>query len=271
MTEENISFLSNDGFKLEGTLHKSQQTQYAVLFVHGITVDREEDGFYTEFSKKLDSINVTSFRFDLRAHGKSEGKFSEVTLIGVINDIDSAYRVLKKNISENIPIIIIAASFGAGLSANWVAKNSNYVKSLILLNPLLDYGKRMLFDKPQYWKNESLTAKAINELKENHFLPHGDFQIGRSLLNELFYIRPYQTMQKINIPVLTIHGDEDSMVPYDIAKHYALVNAESDFVTIPGADHGFVHPDDEDYTHPETISNREIVFNKVIEWIKKIK
>ena len=57
MSESLINFQSKDGLQLEGTLRITKDsTKVAILFVHGITVDREEDGFYTQFAKKMDDV-----------------------------------------------------------------------------------------------------------------------------------------------------------------------------------------------------------------------
>jgi len=53
MSESLINFKSTDEFVLKGTLRITKgPTKFVILFVHGITVDREEDGFYTQFAKK---------------------------------------------------------------------------------------------------------------------------------------------------------------------------------------------------------------------------
>lgn len=188
MSESSISFHSADGFLLEGTLRNPEtEIKHVVLLVHGITVTREEDGFYTEFARRLDKLSATSLRFDLRCHGSSEGKYEELTLFGVINDIDSAVKEIRKKIPSEIPLTIIAASFGGGLSAYWASEHIDKIHSLVLLNPLLDYGRRMLFPKP-FWNNGKLSPEGIETLKKQGWLPHGDFKMGRELINELLYI-----------------------------------------------------------------------------------
>jgi uncharacterized protein len=267
MKEIPITFHSMDGFRLEGTLGLPDGSiKYAVLLVHGITVDREEDGFYTEFSRRLDSIDAATFRFDLRCHGSSEGTYEQLTLAGVVNDINSAVQEIRKQISSSIPLSIIAASFGAGLSVYWASEYANEINTLVLLNPLLDYGKRMLFAKP-FWDKNRLTDEGAETLEKQGWLPHGEFRMGRALINELLYIKPYEKMSKLELPILTIHGDKDSMVPFDIAQKYATPNNKCSFLPIEGADHGFTHPDDEDFTHPATIQFRNKVFQKVLSWI----
>jgi fermentation-respiration switch protein FrsA (DUF1100 family) len=137
------------------------------------------------------------------------------------------------------------------------------------MNPLLNYKKRLLEEK-SYWKNDGLTYEGIKQLNKNGYLPHGEvFRMGRPLINELFHIRPYEIMKKIIRPTLTIHGTNDTMVPYDIAKEFYKVNELCDFVSIKGADHGFTAPGDEEYTDPQTVKWQAFAIEKAVEWIHK--
>ena len=273
--EEAVEFRSVDGTELRGTLRAASQPRAGVLFVHGITVDREEDGFYKTFADRLDAVGATSLRFDLRGHGKSGGSYEGATLTGVINDIGCAHGLLASRLPRSAPTFIIAASFGGGLSVCWAAAapsgpaargNGAPLKGLVLLNPLFDYGKRMLFDKP-YWDGGGLTADGLGRLSERGWLDHGEFRIGPAMLNELFYVRPQDRVEDLGVPLLTVHGDADSMVPHDTSRRCTDRARDSEFVTISGADHGFVHPDDEDYTHPDTLRFRDAVFDKVLSWM----
>lgn len=269
MKECPVTFYSMDGFRLEGTLElPDRPIRCAVLLVHGITVTREEDGFYTELAKRLNGIDAATFRFDLRAHGSSEGTYDQLTLSGVINDINSAVQEIRNHIHQSIPLHIIATSFGGGLSVYWASEHMDEINTLVLLNPLLNYGKRMLFAK-EFWNKDRLTKEGAETLAKQGWLPHGNFRMGRALINELLYIKPYEKMIRLGIPILTIHGDKDSMVPFDIAKKYAIPNNQCLFIPVKGADHGFTHPDDEDFTHSDTIRFRNFVFEKVLNWINE--
>lgn len=267
MSESLINFKSTDGLALNGTLRITKdQTKFAILFVHGITVDREEDGFYTQFAKKMDSISATSLRFDLRSHGTSQGKYEELSLEGVINDIDSAVNELRKHVSTHTPLIIIAASFSGGLSSFWASENSNKIQSLILLNPVLDYSGHMLFSK-WFWENDKISAKGNELLKTQGWLPHREFRMGSKLIDELSHSQSFEKMECPSIPILIVHGNKDSVVSFEIAQKYSDSNINSTFEIIDGADHGFTSPNDDDLSHPDTIHFRDIVFEKVFRWI----
>jgi len=263
-----INFRSKDGLVLEGTLRITKgPTKFVILFVHGITVDREEDGFYTEFAKKMDSISAISFRFDLRGHGVSQGKYEELTLAEVINDIDSAVNELQKHVPPHTPLIIIAASFSGGLASNWTFENSNKVHSLVLLNPLFNYSKHMLFSK-WFWVNEEISVKGNELLKTQGWLPHREFRMGPKLIDELSHLKSFEKIKYPSIPTLVVHGNKDSVVSFEIAQKYSDSNNNSTFEIINGADHGFTSPNDDSLSHPDTIHFRGIVFEKVINWIR---
>ncbi len=269
MSESLINFRSIDGLVLEGTLRIPKgSTKFAVLFVHGITVSREEDGFYTQFAKNMDRISAISLRFDLRGHGSSQGKYDVITLAKIIDDIDAAVTELRNHVPSNTPLILIAASFSGGLASNWAYENSNKVHSLILLNPLLNYGEHMLFSK-WFWVNEEISFKGNELLKTQGWLPHGEFRMGPKLIHELSYFKSFEKIKCPPIPILVVHGNKDSVVSFEIAQKFSDSNDNSTFEIIDGADHGFISVNDENLSHPDTIHFRDIVYEKVFKWINE--
>lgn len=266
---EILSFFSSDGLKLEGTVIKTRKTEVGmVVLVHGGGVDRDEDGFYITLAERLEEAGFSSFRFDWRAHGKSEGELEDMTLLSIVNDIRSAVNTALEQTKLG-QVHLVGTSFGGGLSAYYTAKFPKMVKSLVLMNPLLNYKKRLLEEK-SFWGQNSLTREGAQELSQQGYLPHGTvFRMGIPLINELFYIHPYLEMKNITVPTLTIHGSNDSMVPFDISEQYHKVRGHSEFIAIEGADHGFTESGDEDYTRPQTIEWQNFAIKKAVSWISK--
>src|SRR5437868_5337442 len=95
VTERHVEFPSLDGLRLVGTL-TSQETPgpSRVVLVHGGGVTREEGGFFTRLASGLALAGAVVFRFDLRAHGESEGTAEELTLSGAANDVRAATEFL---------------------------------------------------------------------------------------------------------------------------------------------------------------------------------
>jgi len=64
-----------------------------------------------------------------------------------------------------------------------------------------------------------------------------NFVLGRMLFEEMTIFRPYEEITKIKIPLIIIHGDKDTKVPYKDSKEY--INNPENLVTIINAEHGF--------------------------------
>lgn len=266
--EKKIHYKSLDGITLYGILAKPDSSINGyVLLIHGITVEKNEGGFYTDIAKELYKKGYTSLRFDFRAHGESEGKLEEMTIIGELVDlITSAQELYKYGASK---IGIIAASFGAGPAILYSITNKDKVGCMVLLNPVIDYVKTFL-DPIVPWAKASFNDEGYKHLYEKgYLLLDGVFKIGIKLAEEFKIVRPYKLMKQIPFPVLTIHGNKDSMVPFQIAKEHHKCNELSSFITISGADHGFIKPGDESLESKETKDYRSHVILKTVRWIEK--
>jgi pimeloyl-ACP methyl ester carboxylesterase len=166
----------------------------AAVLVHGGGVTRHEGGFFTRLAMGLAAKGIASLRFDFRAHGESEGRQEELTISGIVNDIRAAVDHLRE-LAGSQPVNLIGASFGGGISAFFASRYPRQIRGLVLLNPLLNYKKRFIDDKP-YWANDRIDEEAGRELTEHGFIAHSpSFKLGRALLNEVFYVQPHQVMK----------------------------------------------------------------------------
>ncbi|MCL0092469.1 hypothetical protein M1N92_02195 [Dehalococcoidia bacterium] len=166
-------------------------------------------------------------------------------------------------------ISIIATSFGAGPSIIYTAQNRDKVKCLVLLCPALDYDATFL-NPIVPWVKEFINEESLKHLDEKGYISLDDvFKLGAKLIEEFKIIRPYEFLKEIKCPILTIHGNKDTMAPYEISQKYGVPNDQSEFITIDGADHGFVAFGDETGEHKESKENKIFVINKIIDWIEK--
>jgi len=125
----------------------------------------------------------------------------------------------------------------------------------------------MLFSK-WFWVNEEISVKGNELLKTQGWLPHRKFRMGPKLIDELSHLKSFEKTKYSSIPTLVVHGNKDSVVSFEIAQKYSDLNKNSTFEIINGADHGFTSPNDDSQSHPDTIHFRDIVFEKVINWIR---
>ncbi len=105
--------------------------------------------------------------------------------------------------------------------------------------------------------------------KKGYLMLNGVFELGAKFIEEFKVIKPYEYLQEVKCPVLTIHGDKDTMVPYEISKKFGIPNEKSKFITLNGADHGFIAFSDETGKSEKSIRNKEFIIKKILEWIEK--
>jgi len=266
--EKKIYYRSLDGLNLCGILARpSIDIKGYVLLAHGITVDKDEGGFYTDIATELCKRGYASLRFDFRAHGESEGKQREMTVIGELVDVKASVKKLFEYSAKQIGIV--AASFGAGPVILYSTTNNDKVRCIVLLNPVIDYSKTFL-DPIVPWARDSFNEEGYKHLYDKgYLLLDRVFEIGIKLVEDFQFITPYTHMRQIKCPVLTIHGDKDSMVPFQVSKKYHKCNKRSSFITISEADHGFIKPGDELLESKETKEYRAYVIQETVSWIEK--
>jgi uncharacterized protein len=270
MNKENISFKSYDGTLLNGTLIKANNEKAALLFVHGITSSRDELGFHSDYAQFLSKNGITTMRFDYRFHGgKDDGntKLENLSLCGIVNDIDAAFSVLKNNVSDNIKsFFIVGTSFGGGLSAYWVDNtNKSEIKKVILNAPVLNYEDDVL-ERNGFVENGLLTEKAQSQLSKKGFVNSSDINFGRGLINELKYVNGINALKNLGSKVVIFHGDADEDVPLTSSKKYKSDATQLEI--IPKVGHGFGVEDDEDLDFPETKEIHKGIYKKALQIIE---
>ncbi|MFM1999177.1 MAG: hypothetical protein RL204_1124 [Bacteroidota bacterium] len=270
MLEKKVKFKSYDGYELDGTLIKASNEKGALLFVHGITSSRDELGFHSDYANYLSENGITTMRFDYRFHGgKHDGntKLENLSLCGIVNDIDAAFSELKNNVGNKIKsFFIVGTSFGGGLSAFWVDSNKKTeIKKVILNAPVLNYENDVL-ERNGLVANGSLSDKAQKQLKKKGFVNSSDIHFGRGLINELKYVNGINALRNLGNKVVIFHGKDDEDVPLSSSKKYKSTATQLEI--IPKVGHGFGVEDDEDLDFPETKEIHRGIYCKALQIIE---
>lgn len=262
------AFRACDGLRLVGTLVTPDVAlDRVVVLVHGGGVTREEGGFFTRLAAGLGEAGVASLRFDLRGHGESEGRQEDLTLSAVLNDIRAAIAYIR-GLTGAGSVSLLGISFAGGITGYFAAKCPGLLSRVVMLNPLLNYRKRFIDDKP-YWSDDQIDDGVGRELAEQGFVAHSPtFKLGRSLLNEVFWLLPHTTLGEITVPTLIVHGTGDTFISVESSRAAAAqLTCEHKLVEIDGAQHGFAVHDDSQYLDPQTREWQAFVIGAVIEWV----
>ncbi len=236
--EEKNYFTNSDGLKLCGILTKPQKkTQKCIILCHGLTVTKDEDGIFTELAEKLSNDGFAVFRFDFRGHGESEGNSIDLTITGERKDVDAAIIFLQALGYKDFGIT--AASFGGGAVSLFAAENKNTIKAIVFWNALIDY--RGILEPTLPWPKKNFGEEQRKKLEKQDFIEIGSrkFKIGRALFDELKKLKPFKEIKNLDIPILFIHGDKDSYVPYEDSVKYSKLFKNAKLETINGGEHGF--------------------------------
>ena len=153
-------------------------------------------------------LGVSSFLFDYRGYGKSNGKPTEK---GIYRDAASAFRwlVRKKGIDPT-SVILFGHSLGTAVAVDLALGEGNEAGGLVLESPFTNAGDvaRMLYHR----------------LPVNLFMSVKLDNLGR--------------VGNVSMPVLVIHGEEDVTIPFAMGrKVFEAAPEPKSFIPVPGAGH----------------------------------
>jgi alpha-beta hydrolase superfamily lysophospholipase len=214
MSQADMTFRSHDGTRLAGTLHSARDATRSAILVHGGGVTRDEGGFYVRLADALAAGGIASLRFDLRGHGTSGGRQEELTLAAAANDVRAAIDEVH---ASGAPVTVIGTSFSGGVCA-LVAARTPGLRSLVLFNPLLDYKRRFVDEKP-YWSSDRIDPEFADQLDRRGYIEHSPtFRLGRALLNEVFQLSTLDALSRITVPTLLVHGTKDTFINIESSR-----------------------------------------------------
>lgn len=238
-----------------------------MVLLHGNGVTRDEAGLFTRLAAALGAAGVPTLRFDLRAHGASEGRQEDRTLTAHLNDIEVALAHVR-DISGARAVGLVATGFSGGLAAWFAAHRPAEVIRMVLLNPQLDHKSRFIDEKP-WWIDGFLDEEHAQQLTDRGYLDHSAaVRQGRALLNEVFWIRARAVLGQIRTPTLILHGTEDLLVPIESSRSAIReIQGECELVEFEGAGHGLSVAGDDGFRDRRTLRWQGAAVRRVVNWV----
>jgi len=201
MQFEDVSFTATDGVKLHGWFVPAPEEKGVALFCHGNAGNVSNR---VETLRVLYNLGVSTFVFDYRGYGRSEGSPTEQ---GTYRDVEAAWLYLT-NVRKTPPgrITVFGRSLGGAIAA-WIAKEHT-PRALILestFTSVPDMGRRLY-----------------------PFLPVG-------LVARIIY--PTETyVRDVRCPVLVAHSPDDEIVPYALGRGvFEAANEPKSFLDLQGS------------------------------------
>jgi len=221
-------YFKSRGIKVSAVLSKPKNmmlNDFAIVFCHGLSSNKDGSTI-RGLSRMLNRKGICTFAFDFSGHGKSMGKFSEITHDTALQNLADAIAWLRKNGFKRFGIY--GSSFGGAVAVDFES-GENASNFLVLKCPLSEYGKHML--------KSFKTSKAAWERKKSIKTGFGtiDFAFFKNGAKHNLYLRA----NKIRVPALIVHGDKDATVPISHAKKlFSSLDGEKMMVTITGFNMG---------------------------------
>ncbi len=229
---EDLSLQSIDNLEMKGWLLENKNSKKFVIFVHGYGGTG-----LNEFSHMLpfyyDEMGFNCLYPDHVAHGRSEGKYIGFGTFDSKNILLWANYLIER-FGEDIEIVLHGMSMGA--ATVMIANESDppvQVKAVIedcgftcAHDQIADTAKHTLgFDSPHLVNTASWLCSKFAGYKFKDSDPLGN-------------------MDKAKNPILFIHGEGDTFVPFDFGKQlYEACRVEKDYLWVPGAIHTFCYID----------------------------
>lgn len=232
-TKERVT-IDGDHGKLAAVIQKPVLKQGEqcpmVVFCHGFGGSKEGPLFEL-VCDSLQKHGIASVRFDFNAHGESEGKFEEMT---VLNEIEDAKRVIEyvHDLRYVSKVALVGHSQGGVVAAMTAGELAQDIAAVVLMAPaavLRDDAIR-----------GSTFGKQYNPLDPPEYVElWGGQRLGSKFIKTAFTLPIYETAAKYQGPALILHGNADRVVPYTYGERFHQQWPGSQYVLLEYFDHGF--------------------------------
>lgn len=221
---EEVSICSTDGYRLYGKLYHIKENAPLMLFFHGYHGTYAWDGYGVFQICRNNEINI--LMVDERAHGKSEGK---ATTFGIRERYDcklwTEYAVSR--FGEKTDLILAGVSMGAAtvMMASELGLPEN-VRAIVA-----DCG----FSEPAAIIKETIRKMKLPVKPLYLLVSLGAHVFGGFDLKEATAL---SAVKKLQIPILFIHGKEDTVVPLSMCEElYESCAGKKEKLIVEEADH----------------------------------
>lgn len=219
MKESTLQFATPDDFLIHGVLNQWQPANRLLIFVHGLTGEKEFHLYY-DAARYFPQRGIDVFRFDLFSNEHKGRTLSDATISSFAADLDSVLAHFSGDYDE---IHVVGHSIGGCIAMN--ARQAP-ITSLVLWDTGL-YRPSAFEEKVQYHPE---LDKYVAHLKIEYFLSAA-FIEERAMQDE-------RVVSKVSCPTKLIFAGNTSL-QQTWESRLRFLTVHHDITTIEGAGHGF--------------------------------
>jgi len=227
MNIESISFKNNKGKNLFGRIYSNEKSgSMGLVFCHGLFSSK--DGYkIRKIASSIVESGITLMTFDFSFSGESGSNIEDITIEQEIEDLNSAVIEFKKRGIDSI--ILAGSSMGGVVVLLYGAKTTIAIDSLITIATPADL-KNLLYNNTSIEENDTIAPDGMTSFDK--------VPLKNAFSIEMTTIDMITNINKINVPVLILQGEKDTIVPSynaDIIKKN--LSSSHKMLMIPQGDH----------------------------------
>lgn len=201
-----------------------------VIMCHGLNCDHDFE-LMRRIALRLRSQGFATMMFDFNGHGKSEGRFSEMTIPNEIEDLEQvlAYAQDLRFVDD---IALVGHSQGAVVAAMVAGKHPEDIKAVVALAPASSVRDDIA--------RGNLFGIDFNPLDppDSLVLSNG-IALGRRYLKTALYLPIFETSGKYHGNACVIQGNGDRLVPFTCGERFHQLWENSEYYELEYYDHNF--------------------------------
>ena len=200
------------------------------VLMHGFMAAKKWKPIPT-IAKQLAKAGIASISFDFDAHGRSEGKFIDMTMSSEIADAQAVVEYVRAlpYVSE---VYLVGHSQGgvvAGMLAGKLAQEGLAPDALVLLAPAAVL-------KDDAIKGQCMNAR-YDPKNPPEYVSVMFHKLGRKFILEAQKLPIYETSALFQGPACIIHGTEDKIVPVSYSERYCEIFPSAEYNLLEGEGH----------------------------------
>jgi fermentation-respiration switch protein FrsA (DUF1100 family) len=205
---EHVFLETSDGQTIHAWWMPADAPRAVVAYFHG---NGGNLSLWNDILAGIRARQLSVFALDYRGYGRSSGQPSER---GLYRDVDAALAWLDASEqAREAPLVYWGRSLGATMAAYAASRRA---PAGVILEAGFPDARSVLLSVPPMWVLSWLSSYTFPTAR---------------------------WMQNVTAPVLMLHGDRDSVVPYRAGRRlYDRIDAPKQFVTIAGGDHNDAEP-----------------------------